>query len=49
MIIKTKIIKLHMMDLVKTFKVLKRYNICLNPSKCAFRVSSEKYLRFIIH
>ena len=28
--------------------MLKRYNMKLNPSKCAFRVSSGKFLGFIV-
>lgn len=40
----------HLADLVKTFQVLKKFNMHLNLSKCgAFRVGSGKFLGFIIH
>ena len=28
--------------------MLRRYNMKLNPSKCAFRVSSGKFLEFMV-
>ena len=36
----------HLDDLQETFDTLRRYNIKLNPSKCAFRVLSGKFLGF---
>ena len=38
----------HLDDLQETFNTLKQYNMRLNPSKCAFRVSSGKFLGFMI-
>ena len=38
----------HLNDLQGTFETLRRYKIKLNPSKCAFRVSSVKFLGFMI-
>ena len=38
----------HLDDLQETFDILKRYNMKLNPSKCAFRVSSGKFLGFMV-
>ena len=35
-------------DLDEAFKILKQYNMKLNPSKCAFGVSSEKFLEFMV-
>ena len=35
-------------DLQETFDTLRRYNMKLNPSKCAFRVSSGKFLGFMV-
>ena len=35
-------------DLQKTFDTLKRYKMKLNPSKCAFEVSSGKVLGFMV-
>ena len=38
----------HLDDLQETFDMLKQYKMKLNPSKCAFRVSSSKFLRFMV-
>ena len=38
----------HLDDLQETFDTLRQYNMKLNPSKCAFRVSSGKFLRFMV-
>ena len=38
----------HLHDLQETFDILRQYNMKLNPSKCAFRVSSGKLLRFMV-
>ena len=38
----------HLDDLQETFNTLKQYNMRLNPNKCAFRVSSWKFLGFMI-
>ena len=38
----------HLDDLQETFNTLRRYNIKLNPSKCAFRVASGKFLGFMV-
>ena len=38
----------HLDDLQETFDMLKQYNMKLNPSKCAFRVLSSKFLRFMV-
>ena len=35
-------------DLQETFDTLRRYNMKLNPSKCAFGVSSRKFLGFMV-
>ena len=35
-------------NLQETFDTLRRYNIKLNPSKCAFGVSSRKFLGFMV-
>ena len=36
-------------DLDECFKVLKKYNMKLNPLKCSFGVSSGKFLGFIVN
>ena len=38
----------HLDDLQENFNTLKQYNMKLNPSKCAFRVASGKFLRFMV-
>ena len=38
----------HLDDFQETFDTLRRYNMKLNPSKCAFGVSSSKFLRFMV-
>ena len=38
----------HLNDLQETFETLRRYKMKLNPSKCAFGVSSGKFLGFMI-
>ena len=39
----------HIAHLVKSFQVLKNYNMKLNPTKCAFGVSTGKFLGFIVN
>ena len=38
----------HLDDLQETFNTLRRYNMKLNPSKCAFGVASGKFLGFMV-
>ena len=38
----------HLDDLQETFDTLRQYNMRLNPSKCAFGVSSGKFLWFMV-
>ena len=38
----------HLDDLQETFDTLRQYNMKLNPSKCAFGVSSRKFLEFMV-
>ena len=38
----------HIWDLEEAFSILRRYQIKLNPTKCAFRVTSEKFLEFLM-
>ena len=37
-----------MNDLQETFDILRQYSMKLNPSKCAFGVSSGKFLGFMV-
>ena len=41
--------ELHITHLAEAFQVLKSYNMKLNPAKCAFGVSSGKFLGFIVN
>jgi hypothetical protein len=38
----------HVEDLKETFKTLRQYQMKLNLTKCAFRVSSGKFLEFMV-
>ena len=38
----------HLSDLQETFNTLRSYNMKLNPSKCVFRVTAEKFLGFMV-
>ena len=38
----------HTKHLQEAFELLRRYNMKLNPLKCAFRVSSGKFLGFMV-
>ena len=39
---------IHLDNLQETFDTLQKYNMKLNPSKYAFRVSSGKFLGFMV-
>ncbi|KAL5555866.1 hypothetical protein UlMin_038102 [Ulmus minor] len=39
----------HIQNLKETFEILRRYKMKLNPSKCAFDVSSGKFLGFMVN
>ncbi|KAM1990292.1 hypothetical protein ACFX15_031564 [Malus domestica] len=47
-LVKSKHVDQHITNLSETFTILKRYRMRLNPNKCAFGVSSGKFLGFII-
>ena len=38
----------HLNEFQETFDMLRQYNMKLNPSKCAFKVSSGKFLGFMV-
>ena len=48
MLVKSKKDEDHLADLTETFQALRRYNMKLNPAKCVFRVSSDKFLGFMV-
>ena len=49
MLVKSIKAELHIDHLAEAFQVLKSYNMKLNPAKCAFGVSVEKFLGFIVN
>ncbi|XP_064955577.1 uncharacterized protein LOC135607564 [Musa acuminata AAA Group] len=48
MIVKSRTTAAHLSDLAETFNTLQRYNMRLNPAKCAFGINLGKLFRFII-
>ena len=48
MLVKSKEEKDHLDDLKETIYTLKQYSMKLNPTKCAFGVSSGKFLGFMV-
>ena len=48
MLVKSKEEEDHLDDLKETFNTLRQYSMKLNPSKCAFGVSSGKFLGFMV-
>ena len=49
MLVKSVKAELHITHLGEAFQVLKSYNMKLNPAKCAFGVSTGKFLGFIVN
>ena len=48
MLVKSQDEEIHLDDLQETVDTLRQYNMKLNPSKCAFEVSSGKFLGFMV-
>ena len=49
MLVKSTTTELHIAHLCEAFQILRNYNMKLNPAKCAFGVSAEKFLGFIVN
>ena len=49
MLVKSTKAELHIAHLAEAFQILKKYNMKLNLAKCAFGVSAEKFLGFIVN
>ena len=49
MLVKSIKVELHITHLAEEFQVLRSYNMKLNPAKCAFGVSTEKFLGFVVN
>ena len=45
---KSRKIELHLDDLKETFNTLREYQMRLNSAKCVFKVSSGKFLGFMV-
>ena len=48
MVVKSKAARDHLIDLAETFKTLWKHHLKLNASKCAFSVSSVKFLVYLV-
>lgn len=48
MLIKSEVTRTHIDNLREAFATLQKYQIKLNPTKCTFRVTSDKFLSFMI-
>lgn len=48
MLVKSRATKHHITDLKETFAMLRHFRMKLNPNKCAFRVTSSKFLGFMV-
>ncbi len=48
MLVKSRAAEHHVADLNETFSKLRKYQMKLNPAKCAFGVTSDKFLGFIV-
>ena len=49
MLVKSTTAELRIANLSEAFQILREYNMKLNPAKCAFGVSAEKFLGFIVN
>jgi hypothetical protein len=49
LVIKSNEFREHLADLRVTFERMRRYNLKMNPLKCAFSVSARRFLGFIVH
>ena len=49
MLVNSTTAELHIAHLSEAFQILRKYNMKLNPAKCAFGVSAGKFLGFIVN
>ena len=49
MLVKSITVELHIAHMSEAFQILRAYNMKLNPTKCAFGVSTGKFLGFIVN
>ena len=48
MVVKSKLVSEHLMNLTNIFEILRRHKLHLNASKCSFRMGSEKFLGYMV-
>ena len=48
MVVKSKIVSKHIRDLKNIFEILRGHKLCLNASKCSFRVGLGKFLGYMV-
>ena len=48
MVVKSKLVSEHVMDLTSIFEILREHKLRLNASKCSFGVGSEKFLGYVV-
>ena len=48
MVVKSKLVSEHLMNLMNIFEILRRHKLCLNASKCSFGMGSGKFLGYIM-
>ena len=48
MVVKSKIVSEHIGDLTGIFRILREHKLCLNASKCSFRVGLGKFLGYMV-
>ena len=48
-LVKSTTAELYIAHMSEAFQILRNYNMKLNPAKCAFEVSAEKFLGFIVN
>ena len=49
MLVKSTTAELHIAHMSEAFRILREYNMKLNPAKCAFGVSAGKFLGFTVN
>ena len=49
MLVKSTTAEVYIAHLSEAFQILRNYNMKLNPAKCAFGVSTRKFLGFIVN
>lgn len=48
MVVKSKKLEEHMLDLTEVFEILRHHRLCLNAAKCVFKLGSRKFLGYMI-